>query len=232
MKPKALMLLGSLGTLSVAWGSSLSSLTVGESIDNHEQPAVRYADTETVAVTYAGAWFPSGVCALYVDGVLVGTSSGVDQMVLLPGDSSGWRTYRVSLVAKEGVSTKFVTVFPSVGHKCSKHDLVTGKSFLEAKSAGTVHRVKVDETVPVTWSGFWNESADQSVVKLYKGGTATGEPLDVLAECEVRDEGIVPFCPSAIGLDLGLYTLTHFDGVETLTAQINVRGGGLLLLVR
>ena len=74
-----------------ASAGGLSSLTVGpQHFDTHETPIGRAVDDQGfVPVTFAGDWFESGACELYVDGVLVGTSSGALQTNLLAGVEGG-----------------------------------------------------------------------------------------------------------------------------------------------
>ena len=216
-----------------AMAGGLSSLTVGAYLDNNEIPAARVVDANGMAMmVIAGEWFDSGACELLVDGVLAATSDGAAQTYALAGAEGTWRTYRVTLRSAEGVLEKLVTLFPSANFSCSLHRLSVKNDFLDSAPAGTVRKIAFGETVPVAWSGMWNDGADGAAVVLYAGRGTGGTMLGRLVDEAGTDEGICKLASKTSPLPSGHYTLTHFDGVETLTAYLSVRSGGTVFTMR
>ena len=226
-----LALVAIMAVLSASAGG-LSSLTVGpQHFDTHTTPLGRAVDGEgSVPVTFAGSWFESGACELYVDGVLVGTSSGALQTNLLAGAEGTWCTRRVTLKSLEGERTKLITIFPYQGYRCVEHTMSVGADFLDARPAGTVRKVKIDKSLPVAWSGSWTNGADRAVVRVYAGIGTEGALVGELVNSEGTDEGIYSLTPGLARMVSGRYTLTHYDGVETLYAYLSVRGGTCVIL--
>lgn len=216
-----------------ASAGTLSSLTVGGYFDNNEVPEVRVAGAgETVEISFAGSWFGSGSCALYVDDVLVAESDGPELTYALSGAEGTHESHQLVLMSADGAWRKVVTLFPHEGYRCLLSSLETGNRRLDARPAGTLRRLKTEEQVDIAWSGIWNELADRVVVKLYRGSGTEGEHIADLVVQDGRVEGDLPFGTYLSSLPLGRYTLTHFDGVETLQAEIEIRGGGVVLLLR
>lgn len=215
-----------------ASGAGLSSMTVGpRHFDTHATPLGRAVDGDGhVPVTFAGSWFESGACELYVDGVLSGSSSGAVQTNLLEGAEGTWRTYHVTLKSAEGELTKIITIYPYAGYVCPVHSISARAGFLDARPAGTVRRVRFDKTIPVTWSGAWTNEADRAVVRLYSGADTNGTLVAELVNSEGRGEGEYTLSPFAAQLLPGLYTLTHFDGVDTLFAYMKICGGAVMIV--
>ena len=215
-----------------ASGAGLSSMTVGPlHFDSHATPLGRAVDGDGhVPVTFAGSWFESGACELYVDGVLSGSSSGAVQTNLLEGAEGTWRTYHVTLKSAEGELTKIITIYPYAGYACPVHSLAARADFLDARPAGTVRKVRFDETLPVTWSGAWTNEADRAVVRLYSGTDTNGTFVAELVNAEGRGEGEYTLSPAVAQLSPGLYTLTHFDGVDTLFAYLKVCCGMIMIV--
>lgn len=215
----------------VAMAGTISSLSVERRLDNGEVPSVVVAGaSDSVAVAYAGEWFASGTCDLYVDGVRVGRSSGESATYALAGASDTYRSYRLTLVAGDEKMTKTVTLFPYSGYSCALHSLTLPDAFLDSRPAGTVRRLKSGSTMPVAWSGLWNAGADRAVVTLYSGTGTGGTCLGELVSEGESDEGTYILSPSALSLDAGPYTLAHFDGVETLFAGFRISGGTIIIL--
>ena len=67
---------------------------------------------------------------------------------------------------------------------------------------------------------------------LYSGQTASGDPVATLVTHEGRDEGAYGLSKAGLSLSSGDYTLTHFDGVEMLTAYLRIVDAGFILLFR
>ena len=68
--------------------------------DNHATPVPYAVDgSESVSVVFAGDWFESGACDLYVDGELVAKSSGSVQTYAPPVVSDSYKTYSLVLNA-------------------------------------------------------------------------------------------------------------------------------------
>ena len=214
-----------------AFAAGMSSLTVGQYFDNHSLPEVRSADDgKAVAISYSGEWFASGSCSLLVDDELVATSQGEWGSYVLTPPLDAPRTWRVTLSSAEGEMTKFVTVKPNVEFPMSLHGLTTAKAALDSWPAGTVRKLRLDDSMPVTWSDVWNVGASGATVTLYEGKGTSGTCLGRLVEAE-NGEGEVRLSPTLMSLGLGVYTLTHDDGVEVLVAYVRVTGGGLMLIV-
>lgn len=214
-----------------ATAGTISSLSVERRLDNGNAPSVVVAGaSDSVAVAYAGEWFASGTCDLYVDGVRVGRSSGEPATYALAGTSDAYRSYRLTLVAGDEKMTKTVTLFPYAGYSCALHSLTLSGGFLDSRPAGTVRKLKSGGTMPVAWSGLWNAGADRAVVTLYSGTGAGGTCLGELVSEGESGEGTYVLSPSAHSLDAGPYTLTHFDGVETLFAGFRISGGTIVII--
>ncbi len=215
-----------------SFAAGISSMSVGGYFDTHETPLGRAVDGNGMVPLYlAGDWFASGECELYVDGVLAATSSGALQSYSLAGAADTWRTVRVTLKSAEGEQTKIITIYPYAGYVCPVHSLSAGADFLDARPAETVRKVRFDKTIPVTWSGVWTNEADRAVVRLYSGVGTNGTLVAELVNSEGRGEGEYTLSPLAAQLPIGRYTLTHFDGVETLFANLKI-GGGAVMIVR
>lgn len=214
-----------------ATAGTISSLSVERRLDNGDVPSVVVAGaSDSVAVAYAGEWFVSGTCDLYVDGVKVGRSTGGPATYALAGASDTYRSYRLTLVAGDEKMTKTVTLFPYSGYSCALHSLTLPDAFLDSRPAGTVRRLKSGSTMPVAWSGLWNAGADRAVVTLYSGTGTGGTCLGELVSEGESDEGAYILSPSTLSLDAGPYTLTHFDGVETLFAGFRISGGMVVII--
>ena len=226
----AALMVGSVLSCCGVYAGGLSSLTVRDVLDSNANPAARAADSGPVVIRYSGAWFGQEGCEFYVDGALVGTSAASEaEYVLAAGDGS-WRSYRLTLKSGGSSTTRFVTVFPTSDFACSLHSLTQSRSLLDSRPASVVRRVRSGVEVDVAWSGLWNDAADRSVVSVYKGRGVVGEPLCELVAQEGRGEGWTALSDDV--LPPGIYTLTHFDGVETLVACLNLAGGGFSLIVR
>ena len=214
-----------------AFAAGMSSLTVCQHFDNHFSPEVRSADDgKAVDIAYSGEWFASGSCSLLVDGELVAMSQGEWGSYVLTPPLDAPRTWRVTLSSAEGEVTKFVTVKPSAEFPMSRHGLTTAKAALDSWPAGTVRRLKLNASMPVTWSDVWNTETTGATVTLYAGKGTSGACLGRLAEAE-HGEGEVRLSPTLMSLGLGMYTLTHDDGVEVLVAYVNITGGGVVFIV-
>lgn len=216
-----------------ASGGTLSSLTVEGYFDNNEVPEARVAGAgETVDILISGSWFDSGFCALYVDDALVAESDGAEVTYALSGAEGDHESHQLVLKSADGIWRKAVTLLPAEGWPCLASSLTTGDRYLDARPAGTLRRLKTGDRVDIAWSGLWSELAVRAVVKLYRGSGTDGEHLGDLVVEEGRIEGDLPFGDYLSSLPFGRYTLTHFDGVETLEAEIEIRGGGVVLLLR
>lgn len=226
--------LGFFLSVKAAFSAGMSSLTAGPAFfDNsvHPVPRVAAAD-ESVDISFAGDWFASGACALYVDDVRTAVSDGPVRTVSLPGVPEGsWKSYRLVLKTDAGEETRIVTVFPSHAFSCSVHSLIRRNCFLDARPAGTVRKIDRSGTLPVTWSSRWSPGADRTVVTLHAGSDAAGACLGTLVSAS-GGEGAYPFCPKTAGVRGGRCTLVHDDGVQRLVAYLNVTGGALRLLLR
>ena len=214
-----------------ATADSIASLSTTAFIDSHANPAPRVAENGSICIDLCGDWFASGACELLVDGTAVASSSGALQTYCLAADPATWRSYELTLRSQEGETTKFVTIFPYPGFVCSLHTLSFVGCTLDARPAGTVRKIRNDEALPVVWSAIWNDGAEAPVVALRKGNDPDGPLVGTLVFDESDPEGEASFSPRQYNLGLGLYTLTHFDGVETLTSVVEVRGRGLILVV-
>ena len=202
-------------------------------LDSGDLPAVRATPGgAAVAVPIDGAWFESGECELYVDGVRVAASSGGERTYALAGATDGWRSYRLTLRSGGVDTVKFVTFVPYAGYVCMLHGLEAGPSALDARPVGTVRRLKADGAMDIAWSGLWSAAATGASVSLYEGDSPEGAPIGELASGAAGEEGAYALRPNALGLAVGKrYTLTHFDGTETLTAHLAIIGGGGFIMV-
>jgi hypothetical protein len=217
----------------VATAGSLSSLSVAAYHDNSEGVAARVVDGDgAVSISLAGDWFKSGECELFVDGVRVATSDGALSFYSLEGAEDTWKSYYVTLKSEEGEISKVVTLFPSAGYKCAMHSLSREGNMLDSHPAGTIRKVRFGMEIPVAWSTMWSEGAEGVSVSLYSGYGAAGEKLNELVDVDGQGEGIFVLASKVAPLKSGLYTLTHFDGVETLTAYLSVRSGGTVVVLR
>ena len=216
-----------------AMAGGLSSRTVCAYLDNGEMPAARVVgEGGTVSLVLAGEWFGSGACELLVDGVSVASSDGSAITYALAGAESTWRTYRITLKSAEGEIERLVTLYPWAGFACSMHHMSVKNDLLDSSPAGTPRKVPFGKAVPVAWSGLWNEGADRSVVTLYAGHGTGGAKLAVPVEVDEVAEGECAVGPNAPPMPSGDYTLTHFDGVETLTAYLRVNSGRMVFTIR
>ncbi len=215
-----------------AYAGSISTLSTSFYVDNKELPGPRSAENGSIPIDLSGDWFSSGACELLVDGVVVASSSGALQTYTLAADPTTWHSYRLTLRSDGGETTKVVTVFPYAGFICAMHrlDLLGGR--LDARPAGTIRHIISGESMPVTWSAIWNDDATAPVVALRRGNGLDGASLGTLATGDADAEGDFLFSPKSVRLIPGLYTLTHFDGIETLTSVIDVRNRALFFTLR
>lgn len=216
--------------VAVARAANMSSMEIECFIDNGETPAVRVVPDGSSAEVFMSG--PDD-CALYVDGLLAAqTAGGSDLSYSLTCSADTWRSYELTLVSNGESVTKFVTFVPSSGFSCSMHSLGLSAGRLDSRQAGTIRSAKPDDILPVAYSGMWSALATGAEVKLYSGHGATDSPLATLVSSEGNAEGDFTFLPKALALDGGIYTLTHFDGVETLVAYLKLTGTGMILLFR
>lgn len=222
----------SLLTISAVFGGSMSTLQVTGYFDNHSVPVPYAVDgSDAAEIAFAGDWFDSGECDLYVNGAFVARSTGPVQTYALPVIPGIYQNYFLTLKSGEAVAKKLLTVFPYAGYVCTLHMVDIGDDFLDARPGDTVRKIRPEEIAKITWSGLWNAAADQSVVKLYAGTDTSGECLKELVNVQGVGEGFYPLRPDDEPMNAGsIYTLTHFDGVETLTAHFGIRGGAVLIL--
>ena len=218
--------------VSAVMAGSISSLSTSAFLDSHEAPAPRAAINGTIPIDLSGGWFASGACELLVDGVVVASSSGALQTYSLAADPTTWHNYTLTLRSQEGDTTLILTTLPYPGFLCRIHYVDFGVCPLDARPAGTIRRLVTDGTMPVTWSSIWNEGAQAPVVALRRGNGLEGPLLDTLVSGETAAEGEVSFSPHPYRLVPGLYTLTHYDGIETLMSVLEVRNHALIFTVR
>ena len=211
---------------------TISSLSTSAFLDSHEAPAPRAAINGTVPIDLSGSWFASGACELLVDGVAVASSSGALQTYALAADPTTWHIYTLTLRSQEGETTIILPTFPYPGFHMKIHSLDFVGRGLDARPAGTIRRLMADATTPVTWSAIWNDGAQAPVVALRRGNDLEGPLLGTLVSGETDAEGEYPFSPHTYRLVPGLYTLTHYDGLETLMAVFEVRNPALIFTVR
>ena len=217
---------------SAVFAGSISSLSTSDYLDNHDNPLPRAAENGSVPIDIIGDWFASGECELLVDGVSAISSSGALQTYALASDPTTWHSYEVTLHSAEGETTRVITVLPYAGFLCTIHHLDRDGWSLDARPAGTIRRIISDESMPVTWSSIWNDGAQAPVVALRRGNGLEGPLLQTLATGEADAEGEFAFSPHTYRLVPGLYTLTHYDGIETLMAVLEVRNPALIFTVR
>ena len=217
----------------VAQAGNMSSLDVECYLDSRDVPSPRVvASGDSAEVYIDGLWFASGKCDLYVDGVLRASSIGEGQSWSLGGADGTWRTYSLLLKSGDVEVNRILTFLPSDGYPCLLPHAETGFTRLDARPAGTTRRMKGDATMDVSWSGMWSDSATGADILLYPGKTASGDPVATLVTHTGRDEGSYGLSKAVLSLASGDYTLTHFDGVETLTAYLRIVDAGFLLLFR
>ena len=217
---------------SAVMASSISSLSTSAFLDSHAAPGPRAVINGTIPIDLSGGWFASGACELLVDGVVVASSSGALQTYSLAADTTTWHNYTLTLRSQEGETTVILPTLPYPGFRCKIHSLDFGVCPLDARPAGTVRRLLADATTPVTWSSIWNDGAQAPVVTLRKGNGLEGLLLDTLVSGETEAEGEYAFSPHSFHLVPGLYTLTHYDGIETLMAVLEIRNPALIFTVR
>lgn len=206
-----------------AIAGSVSSMSVYGRLSDSSGPGPVVAGVgSTVEVVAEPSWFGASGCRLYVDDELVAESTGGAVVHGLPGTADPYRSYKVTLVAGDTEVTKFVTVFPDSIHRCSMHSLYLNRNFLDSRPAGTVRRWEIRQERDIAWSASWNGSACQALVNLYPGRDTQGVSPRTLVDQQGPGEGLYPLVPSEERLSAGIYALTHFDGVETLTAYIKV----------
>ena len=217
----------------VAQAGNVSSLEVECYLDSRDVPSSRVVGSgESAEVYIDGSWFASGKCDLYVDGVLRASSIGEGQSWSLGGADGTWRTYNLLLKSGDVELSRVLTFLPADGYACLLHHAETGFTRLDASPAGTTRRLKGDATMDVSWSGMWSDSATGADILLYSGKTASGDPVATLVTHTGRDEGSYGLSKAGLSLASGDYTLTHFDGVETLTAYLRIVDAGFFLLFR
>lgn len=227
-----LIFLGVMLAAGAVAAGSMSSMTVSSYFDNGEVPAVRVVGAgDNVSVGASGDWFDSGTCELLVDGISVGVSDGPLVYSLLSGDGDTWKSYRLTLKSAEGEIEKVLTFFPTADFTCALHSLSVKDSMLDTTPDGKPRKVRHGALIPVAWSGKWNADATGAEVKLYSGYGTEGTPVDLVC-AEGQGEGDAYVGGKEIPLASGHYTLTHFDGVETLTAYLSVRNGGVVFILR
>lgn len=210
----------------------LSSMSAFTYHDNTDAVSPRVVDESgSVSIDFSGDWFESGECELFVDGVSVGSSSGSPSSCLLAGDDNSWKSYSVTLKSGNSEISKVVTLFPFAGYVCSMHSLTKDRNLLDAAPAGAVHKIRFGTEIPVAWSTKWSEGATGAAVALYSG-IGTGEKMGDLVETAEQGEGTYVLASKSAPLKSGRYTLTHFDGVETLTAYLSIRSAGTVLVLR
>ena len=157
-----------------AAAGTISSLSCESWVNTAENPTIAVAaSSDSVEIAYAGDWFASGSCDLYVDGVWVGGSTGTPSTYALPGVADGYQAYEVTLVADGEERSRIVTVFPYLGYVCSIHSASQYSSSLDSHPGGTLRKLGPDASMPISWSELWNASADRAVVTLYSGATAS-----------------------------------------------------------
>ena len=227
---KVLVLAFTVLTAFVSSASQVSALETTAYFDSHSILRPCVGDVATVA--YAGAWFASGTCQLFVDGVLVGTSDGAIKTYRIVGDPQASQTHTLTLKSGDTEINRVVTIYPSEDYVGRTHTVVLENNMLDSHPAGTLRRVRYDETASIAYSTFWNAATTGATVKLYRGDSASGEPISVLIEKEADCEGAFRLTAKTMKLAPGRYTLTHADGVETLVAHLDVRGAGLLVIFR
>lgn len=216
-----------------AMAGNLSSLSVTAYHDNSEGGGARVVDEDgAVSIGFAGVWFESGECELFVDGVRVATSDGALSFYSLEGAEDTWKSYHVTLKSDEGEISKVVTLFPFAGYKCAMHSLSREDNMLDSHPAGTLRKIRFGTDIPVAWSTKWSDGADGVSVTLYSGLGTGGEKIGDLVDADGPGDGVCVLASKSAPLKSGLYTLTHFDGIETLTAYLSVRSGGTVLVLR
>ena len=217
---------------SAVFAGSTSSLSTSDFLDSHKAPTPHAAINGTVPINLSGGWFPSGACELLVDGVVVASSSGALQTYALAADQTTWHLYTLTLRSQEGETTVILPTFPYPGFYSKIHSLDFDGRGLDARPAGTIRRLRADATTPVTWSAIWNDGAQAPVVALRRGNGLEGPLLQTLVTGEADAEGEFAFSPHTYRLVPGLYTLTHYDGIETLMAVFEIRNPALIFTVR
>jgi hypothetical protein len=214
--------------------SSLSSLSCTDRLDNNREPAPVVCADESRELTLQidADWFGESEVSLFTNGVLAASSTGGIEEFVLKGSPDTYTSYFLSVKAGDKEFTKVVTIFPNADYTCSLHSLIKDRQSLDSRAAGTLRKILAYLPLDISWSSLWNEGAEAPVVKLYKGADASGEELSILLDSPEAEEGLVAMLPEAEDLKDGVYTLTHFDGIETLTAYIKVKNRSLYLLLK
>ena len=216
-----------------AMAGSLSSMSVTAYHDNGNSAGPRVVDENgAISIDFAGEWFDSGECELFVDGVRVATSDGELTSYILEGAEGTWKSYHVTLKSDAHEISKVVTLFPFAGYSCSLHSLSQDGNMLDTHPAGTVRKIRFGTEIPVAWSTMWNEGAEGAEVALYSGFGTDGEKLNDVIGVNAPGEGVCVIASKTAPLKSGRYTLTHFDGTETLTAYLSIRSGGTVVVLR
>ena len=70
------------------------------------------------------------------------------------------------------------------------------------------------------------------MVKLYDGEDTSAAPVAELVSGSAGEEGLYSFLAEAEDINSGICTLTHFDGVETLTASFRLGGRGTFIILK
>lgn len=231
LSPLPLAVFALSATLS-AFANGLSTRSVTNFLDSATPPGPRIAENGTVPIALAGEWFPSGACELVIDGASAASSSGAFATYLLAANPTTWTNHVLTLRSSEGETTRYLTIYPYAGFRCAFHRIRLAGNVIDARPAGTVRRLDPDSVLPVTWSAIWNEGASAPVVTLRDGDGAAAPALATLLSNPTGPEGDFDFSPKPLRLGAGRYTLTHFDGVETLFAPILVRRRGTFYILR
>jgi hypothetical protein len=214
--------------------ASLSSLSCNDRLDNNREPVpvVPADENHELTLQIDADWFGESEVSLFTNGVLAASSTGEVEEFVLKGSPDTYTSYFLSVKAGDKEFTKVVTIFPSADYTCSLHSLSRDRQRLDSRAAGTLRKILAYLPLDISWSSLWNEGAEAPVVKLYKGADASGEELSILLDSPEAEEGLVAMLPESEDLKDGVYTLTHFDGVETLTAYIKVKNRSLYLLLK
>lgn len=210
-----------------AQAGNVSALEAECFLDNGDVPSLRVA-ASGVAIEVS---LPHSGDVLYVDGTVAATASADGQVYVLPGGDSA-RSFWLLLKSGGETFSRFVTTVPYAGFSCSIHGLELSGMRLDSRPAGTVRRMRKDAEMDIAWSGIWSAGATGSEVAVYSGPDASGTPLAMLVESEGAAEGTFRFFPGAFSMGAGVYTLTHYDGVETLVSRLRLTRGTFMLSFR
>lgn len=222
-----------LGALS-GFGDLIDTASVFDiNFDTSPGAIVRKVDqTEGIDIYYAGEWFPSGSCDLYVDGVKVGTSSGPACAYTLNFAAAGVTSYALRLASAEGEIRRRIAF---IGPETTGNLVHTAAAYevpLDAAPGQPAVRLKGDGTLTVAWSSRWSDGATGSTVTLYAGSDTTTKVAELVA-VSGDGEDVYTIDPKALSLGGGNYFLTHYDGVKTETFSFAVApGGGFILMIK